>query len=445
MRRPAIASLTLSLLIVLSCLTLVPVQAYTIVTGAITSDTTWTKTGSPYNFASNVLVANGAVLTIEPGVTVNLGNYYLTVNGTLNARGTDAEKIVFQKSANNTSWYSTSQVGFSLNSKGWNEQTGQGCIVENTVFISVVLSVSSSVKFSKIESDHGLWLSGGSPTVSDSRFNLQDGLNIITGTPTIVNNVLVGNGASIGVYGSGNVTLLGNSISNFGTAIKVYSGTWQIRENNLTECINGIELASNSKTVIEKNLINDNAEYGISEGSAIITANTITNNKIGIHNPQAGTVISGNNILGNTINSVTATKPDVNAANNYWGTTDLATINQTIFDFYDDATWGKVLFTPILSAPNPVAPPIPAVILAPIITPPPTEPTQPPPTTQPTPTYTPMPTINHGLSKTNNNQDKSLLNLNTLVVAVAVLLGAVWVVVLLGYRVKGKIRELRES
>jgi hypothetical protein len=431
---------------ILSSLTLVyPVQAYTTVTGTINQNTTWTKTGSPYNLASNVIVANGAVLTIEPGVTVNLGNYYLTINGTLNARGTGAEKIVFQKSANNTSWYSTSQVGFSLNSKGYNEQTGQGCIVENAIFYSVVLSVASSVKFSKIESDHGLWLSGGAPYVSNSRFNLQDGLNVINGAPTFVNNVLIGNGASMGVYGSGNVTLLGNSISKFGTAIKVYSGSWQIRGNNLTECVNGIELASNSKTVIEKNLINDNAEYGISEGSAVVTANTITNNKIGIHNPQAGTIISGNNILGNTINSVTATTPDVNAANNYWGTTDLAAINQTIFDYYDDATWGKVTFTPILTQPNPDAPTIPAVIYAPVITPPSTEPTQPPPTTQPTPDYTPMPTVNHGLSKTNNNQDKSLLNLNTLVVAVAVLLGAVWAVVLLGCRVKGKIRELRES
>ena len=75
-------------IIVLSGLTLVSdVHAFTPVSGTLTSDVTWTKANSPYNFTGTVFVASGVTLTIEPGVTVNLGNYFLHVNGTLIAKG----------------------------------------------------------------------------------------------------------------------------------------------------------------------------------------------------------------------------------------------------------------------------------------------------------------------------------------------------------------------
>ena len=68
-------------------------QASTDVSGVIGSDTKWTKAGSPYSLVGNVLVENGATLTIEAGATVNLNDYYIMVNGTLRAQGTETEKI----------------------------------------------------------------------------------------------------------------------------------------------------------------------------------------------------------------------------------------------------------------------------------------------------------------------------------------------------------------
>ena len=53
------------------------VQASTDVTGIISSDTTWTKANSPYTFTGAVGIGSGVTLTIEPGVTVNIGSYYL--------------------------------------------------------------------------------------------------------------------------------------------------------------------------------------------------------------------------------------------------------------------------------------------------------------------------------------------------------------------------------
>jgi hypothetical protein len=428
---------------ILSCLTLFcPVQAYTTVTGTITSDTSWTKNGSPYNLASNFVIPSGITLTIGPGVTINSGNFAFIVNGTLNARGTSENKIFFNVNSSNP--YSFGQISFTSFSEAWNEQTGQGCIVENAVFNSYAILISSSIKLSNIESNRIVMI-GASPIIVNNRFNLTSGLQIVRGSPQILNNIFAG-GSGQGIVGSGNVTFSGNKISNCSTGIQVNSGDWLISNNTITDCNTGIELNSNAKATIKGNLISNNARYGISGGAnSIIDSNTITNNQIGIYNPLTATVIHNNNILGNAVNSITATSSDVDATGNWWGTTGQAAINQTIYDGVDDANWGTVYFVPFLTGPNFDAPPIPDVILAPISTSPPTEPTQPPPTTQPTPDYTPMPTVNHGLSKTNNNQDKSLLNLNTLVVAVAVLLGAVWAVVLLGYRVKGKIREIRES
>ena len=149
-------------------------------------------------------------------------------------------------------------------------------------------------------------------------------------------------------------------------------------------------------------------------------------------------MIHNNNILGNTVNSITATVDDIDARNNYWGTTDIAAINSTIYDKKVDSTLGTVLFVPILNTSNPSAPAIPAIINTPIVTPPPTEPTAPP-TVQPTPTYTPMPTRNPDVQRTGRDQASPWYSLNMLVIAVAIPLVIVWVVVILGYSLKAKI------
>ncbi|MGD6934571.1 MAG: right-handed parallel beta-helix repeat-containing protein [Candidatus Bathyarchaeia archaeon] len=440
MRRSVCVPLTLLLLILLSCITMVCfTNAYTTVNNTISSDITWTKAGSPYNLVASIVIPSGVTLTIEPGVVVNFGNYHITVDGVLNARGTDAEKIILQKNSSSPSKYSTSQIRFTSISQGWNEQTQQGCIIENAVIDSVTFSIFSSVKLSKIETNTGLTIYDGSPVISNSNFNIFDSIKIIAGSPAFTNNVLYGHGDSIGIHGSGNVTLSGNTIAFFTTDISVYSGNWLISNNDISHCNTGIELANSANVVIQKNSLHDVNVNGISGGNALIENNTIVTSNIGINNPFADTIIRGNNIIGHFVNSITATITDVAASNNYWGTTNLTLINQTIYDRYDDPRLGIVVFTPILDAPNPEAPATfptnfdPIGIEIPVGTP------------EPTPNYTPMPTVDHNIIKNNDNQDRSLLNLNALMLAAAIPLAIVWAVVLLGYRVKAKIRELRES
>jgi hypothetical protein len=90
-------------------------QTSTQVSGIIGSDTLWTPSGSPYVLTGNTLVAQGVTMTIQPGVTVNLGDYYIQVNGTLSARGTSDNPVHINGGS----------IIFKAFANSWNEQTAQ--------------------------------------------------------------------------------------------------------------------------------------------------------------------------------------------------------------------------------------------------------------------------------------------------------------------------------
>jgi len=106
------------------------------VSGIITSNTTWTPANSPYDLTGNVLVNDGVTLTVEPGATVNLGSYYLMVNGTLQAVGDGTDPIYFN----------SGQITFTEFSTDWNESASTGSIIQNSILDSI-LTLSSSPKF----------------------------------------------------------------------------------------------------------------------------------------------------------------------------------------------------------------------------------------------------------------------------------------------------------
>ena len=101
-------------------------QSGTNVSGIISQNTIWTQANSPYTLTGPVLVSNGVVLTIQAGATVNLGSYYIDVNGTLQAIGSSLNLITFNSAP-------TGQINFTQYSSSWDQQSQTGCVIENAV------------------------------------------------------------------------------------------------------------------------------------------------------------------------------------------------------------------------------------------------------------------------------------------------------------------------
>jgi hypothetical protein len=377
------------------------VHAATDVSGIIGSDTTWAKASSPYSLAGNVLVGNGATLTIEAGATVNLNDYYIMVNGTLRAQGTETEHIQFNGG----------EITFTEHSSDWNEQTGSGCIIENTNLDSTYVDIGSvstkitnnsisriSVAHQTIMSHNTIhngvtFYSGASGTLSYN--SISGGLEITASSPVVSNNtisggVYVSGGSPTISYNtiSGEVDVSGGSVSSDfpvvsnnhitgGDAGIGCNGYALISDNNISGCTSGIQLypiqvfggTSPAYPLIERNLITYNT-YGIKIAlssrfepgtlAPTIQNNTIAHNAVGIYvyigNYDGTPTIIYNNIHDNADYNIQLgeeTENDINAAYNWWGTTDVSAINQSIYDFKNDFYLGTVNFVPFLTEPNP--------------------------------------------------------------------------------------------
>jgi hypothetical protein len=314
---------------------------------------------SPYNLSGPFAVNQGAVLTVEAGAIVNLNNYFIEVNGTLKAEGTVQDNIHFNGG----------RVLFMADSPAWNNQTGSGSKIENSVLTSVIEIYATSPKIANntinsyidnspindrnagspiisnniINSGHSLGIRTGrqgSPIISQNIITIEatDGYAIwAEGSPLITNNALTGGTQCTGIYivGNGNATVSDNSVQGFRTGISF----------------------SPSFSKVERNLIIHN-DIGIRAESEIgvIRNNTIAYNNIGVQTYNSPNLIY-NNIQDNFQNSIYSYYDSaINASYNWWGTLDRQTINQTIYDAKNNFNRGPVIFVPFLSSPNPQAP-----------------------------------------------------------------------------------------
>ena len=430
------------------------VKAATNVSGEITADTTWTAANSPYTFTGPVTVNTGVKLTIEAGATVNISTYYLQVNGTLYAKGTSASNINFVSNTSSyttqinfassiVSWNEEAGTGCiienaqinaliaindaspKINSNTINDNTasttdinvvisvsgGSAVISNNNLNGAVEVKNGGSPKVSSNKITGGMSLYRGSPVVSYNTISGGIGSDVIAITqesaPTISHNTITGNtiGVAFNMHNNGysnnsySATINNNTISNCPTGIGIGNGAGNIllSGNTIFGSQTGIAIGSNieASTTIEYNLIMNNTN-GINIGSqTTIRKNTIFNNTIGIYYESTNqSVISDNNIQNNIQYNLklSSTSPaTVDATYNWWGTTDIPTINQTIYDSKNNTNLGTVLFLPALAQPNPEAPTVPNYDLNPTPTPTPS----PTPTATPTanPTATPHSTV----------------------------------------------------
>ncbi|MDP2762054.1 MAG: hypothetical protein Q8O64_16935 [Sideroxyarcus sp.] len=123
-------------------------QASTLVSGAVTTNSSWTLAQSPYQVTADVVIQNGALLTIEPGVTVGFDSgTNLTIGiGSLNARGTAGQPILFTSS---------------LEVSGNTPAAGDWGQIR---FLDLTNDTASIIEHASIRYGHGITIQSASPT-----------------------------------------------------------------------------------------------------------------------------------------------------------------------------------------------------------------------------------------------------------------------------------------
>jgi len=301
-------------------------KAETTVNGTISTDTTWTRANSPYTLTNDVSVSNGVTLTIESGVTVNIGSHQLLVYGILNARGT-TDRIVFLGNSG--------LIMFSSET-GWNEQASYGCIIDNAYFSSIAMVINGG--YPKISNNYftvaprtAIEIYGGSPSIINNVINI-DSKGAIDAhygsSPVISYNSIVGKGQQYGITASGTAYISNNNVTKCWTGIYA-TGASTIQNNIVMNNGNDGLYSNNYASIIEGNVLANN-KCGMS-GTGTIRYNTIANNlEAGIWGPLVSATITQNNIYGNTQNIHLTEHDNITAVNNWWGTADPSAINQTI-------------------------------------------------------------------------------------------------------------------
>ncbi|MBF0532546.1 MAG: fibronectin type III domain-containing protein [Candidatus Omnitrophica bacterium] len=175
-------------------------NAFTEVSGVISSNTTWTLSHSPYLVTGDITVNNGVILTIEPGVIIKFnGSYLIDGQGVILAQGTAQSPIVFTSNkpapAANDWKYITVRKAASVFDHVVVEYSTNGLYVPSSS--SNPAQITNSV-FS--HNYYGIYFEPGTgPNIANNSITenvrgIFAGCNIYTGChPTINNNSIFGN------------------------------------------------------------------------------------------------------------------------------------------------------------------------------------------------------------------------------------------------------------
>lgn len=253
-------------------------HAQTYVSGTISTDTAWDTTGNPYIVTGNTLLASGATLTINPGVTVRFrAGLALRIDGTLVARGTITDTILFTSDTTAPAAGDWAHIYLS-NSSTDATYDGSGNYVGGSILECCAIEYGGS------GGNYGaVRLDGAHPFIAGCRIqhNTASGIrgDNLTGTLRIADCVISDNASEIGcgicLFG-GNAVISGNTITDNHGATNYGGG--------------GIFTYSNASAIMN-NLIVNNSAHGYSaggggagmyirEGSATIAKNIIARNHL---------------------------------------------------------------------------------------------------------------------------------------------------------------------
>lgn len=189
---------------------------------------------------------------------------------------------------------------------------------------------------------YGIWTEEKSIVIRDNIIsgNTRSGIRVKSG-PTVYSGATI-TGNTI-VYNEQDGILLEDPDSTTVMHNTIAYNNW-----NGISCNNSGEISYN--TIV----YNDRAIFNT--GNPVLLHNTIAYNGSGIYN-GGDMVIDSSNIYDNdpyyVANHIFY---DIDAADNWWGTTDTALIDSFIYDYRDNPDYGEVSYMPILLSPDTLAP-----------------------------------------------------------------------------------------
>jgi len=306
------------------------------VSGIISEDTIWKVENSPYIAPNGILIESNSILTIEPGVTIKLGEKKnVVVRGALEAAGTKTNPIVFTAIHANSHWNRMLFEGFCQRFEQKEKSIPKSVLTHTYLYKTLGIYSDCyfpSVRHSKIEG----WL----PSAPHS----------ITGSLVIMNS-----SKEPVLFGNNEIVLNNRYRGNIQTAISIGYPNESVEIVNNTIFLNdslskatGVDIANDGRgeIIIKKNIIKGN-------GISISLRGDWPNVKINENNLFASGSFGGGKDY--TLYTYTRDDRNIDATRNWWGTTDYSVIANRIWDRDDDISLSKVNYQPIATSEIPDA------------------------------------------------------------------------------------------
>ncbi len=309
-------------------------------------------TESPYIVTGNVLINEGASLTIEPGVIVKFeSGYSLQINGDLIARGTDSQMITFtsnQPSPAPGDWGyilfsdTSTDAAFDVDGNYISGSILEYCTVEYAGGSSVsnngtvrADNAHPYINHCTIQNNTAsgiyAWNLSGVLKITNNNISYNSassdggGIYASGGTIKISNNIISNNNASNrggGIYISyGNATIYSNTISNntsnnWGAGIGTHTSEIIIRNNHIVH-----NSSSNNRSGVETtrgNVTIENNNISMNNGSGILTASNATISNNIVYNNISGSNGGGISVRGGTWSGCSGGYPVICTYFNIW-------------------------------------------------------------------------------------------------------------------------------
>lgn len=343
--------------------------------------TTLTKANGPILGVGDIVVRDNNTLTIQEGVILKFlaGKYWGLINesGTITAAGTQTEPIqiissgaapterdwrgvVFESGASSSSVLDYVQVRhsfFGLDITTASPQFKNGLVEQTETAIKIQGGSSALIQGTTIQNNKfsGVQIeANNTPTIDNCTIiSNNDGISITNASPVITATKINNNRVrGINALGWGGRIDQGEIKNNTFEGIALDSSLTSLVINGVTLQGNqtGIAARSNSKGTIQGNTIKSHSGTGVlleTGSNPTITGNTIENNLglsgIMIHSSATQVLkplINQNTIQNNTpfelhvdtlSGNLSSSQYDIDAMQNYWGTTNIRTIEQKIY------------------------------------------------------------------------------------------------------------------